>query len=83
VFKPRRVIWALHVARIGERRRAYRILVGRLEGRRRHGRHRHRFEGNIEMAVQRAGRGKDWIDVARDRERWLAVTNSTVKLQVA
>jgi hypothetical protein len=71
------------VARTGERRSAYRILVERLEERRPFGRHRHRFEGNIEMAVQRAGRGMDWIDVARVRERWLALTNSIVKFEVA
>jgi hypothetical protein len=40
-----------HVTRIGERRGAYRVLIGKLEGRRLYGRSRHRREGNIEMVL--------------------------------
>jgi hypothetical protein len=47
VIKARRMRWAAHVARIGEVRGAYNILVGRPEGRRPLGRPRHRWEDNI------------------------------------
>jgi hypothetical protein len=49
VIKSRRMRWAGHVAREGEKRGAYRILVGRPEGRRPLGRPRHRWEDNIKM----------------------------------
>jgi hypothetical protein len=58
---------------MGERRGAYRILVGRPEGRRPLGRPRRRWEGNIKMDIQEVGRGgMDWIDMAQDRDRWRA-----------
>jgi hypothetical protein len=49
VIKARRMRWAGHLARVGERRGVYRILVGRPEGRRPLGRPRHKWEGNIKM----------------------------------
>jgi hypothetical protein len=52
VIKSRRMRWAGHVARMGEGRGAYRILVGRPEGRRPLGRHRCRWEDNIKMDLQ-------------------------------
>jgi len=45
--------WAVHVAHMGEERRAYRVLVGKLEGRRPLGRHRHRWVDNIRMISRR------------------------------
>jgi hypothetical protein len=55
VIKSRRMRWAGHVARIGERRGAYRILVGRPEGRRPLGRPRFRWEDNIKMDLEEVG----------------------------
>jgi hypothetical protein len=73
VIKSRRMRWAWHVARMGERRGAYRILVGRPKGRRPLGRPRRRWEGNIKINLQEVGWGcMDWIDMAQDRDRWRA-----------
>jgi hypothetical protein len=55
VIKSRRMRWAGHVVRMGEGRGAYRILVGRPEGRRPLGRSRHRWEDNIKMDLQELG----------------------------
>jgi hypothetical protein len=49
--------WAGHVARMGEGRGAYRILVGRPEGRRPIGKPRRRWEDNIKMDLQEVGWG--------------------------
>jgi hypothetical protein len=57
VIKSRRIRWAGHVARMGEKQGAYRILVGRPEGRRPLGRPRHRWEDNIKMDLQEVGWG--------------------------
>jgi hypothetical protein len=57
VFKLRRMRWAGHVARMGEGRGAYRILVGRAEGRRPFGRPRRRWEDNIKKDLQEVDRG--------------------------
>jgi hypothetical protein len=72
VSKSRRMRWAGHVARIGEGRVAYRVLVGRPEGRRPLGRPRRRWEDNIKMDLQEVGWGcMEWIDMAQDRDRLL------------
>jgi hypothetical protein len=57
VIKSRRLRWAGHVARIGERRGAYRALVGKLEGRRPLERPRRRWEDNINMDLREVGWG--------------------------
>jgi len=57
VIKLRRMRWAGHVARIGERRGVYRVLVRKPEGKRPLGRHRHRWEDNIKMDLQEVGCG--------------------------
>jgi hypothetical protein len=57
VIKSRRMRWAGHLARVGEKRGAYRILVGRPEGRRPLGRHRRRWEDNIKIDLQEVGWG--------------------------
>jgi hypothetical protein len=57
VIKSRRMRWAGHVARMGEGRGEYRILVGRPEGRRPLGRPRRRWEDNIKMDLQEVGWG--------------------------
>jgi hypothetical protein len=84
MIKSRRMRWAGHVAHIGEGRCAYRILVGRPEGRRPLGRPRRRWEDNIKMDLQEVGwKDVDWIDMAQDRDRWLAVVNAVMNLWVA
>jgi hypothetical protein len=64
---------------MGEGRGAYRILMGRPEGRRPHGRPRRRWEYNIKMQLQEVGwEGMHWIDIAQDRDRWRAVVNAVM-----
>jgi hypothetical protein len=68
---------------MGEGRGAYRVLVGRPEGRIPLGRPRHRWEDNIKMDLQEVGwRGMDWIDMAQDRDRWRAVVSAIMNLRV-
>jgi hypothetical protein len=56
----------------GERRGAYRVLMGKPEGKRPLGRPRCRRKDNIKMDIQEGGWGDmDWIDMAQDRDRWL------------
>jgi len=70
VIKSRRVRWAGHVARMGERRGVYSVLVGKPEGKRPLGRLRRRWEDNIKMDLQEVGcGGMDWIRVAQDTDR--------------
>jgi hypothetical protein len=65
-----------------ENRGAYRILVGRSEGRRPLGRPRRRWEDNIKIDLQKAGWGIDWIELAQDRDRWRALVNAVTNLRV-
>jgi hypothetical protein len=68
VIKARGMRWARHVARMGEVRGAYNILVGRPEGRRPLGILRRRLEDNIKMHLRETGFGDvDWIHLAQDR----------------
>jgi len=76
--------WAGHVARTGERRAVYRVLVGKPEGKRPFARPRRRWEDNIKMDLRELGMwGLDWIDLARDRDRWLAFMNVVKNFQVS
>ena len=66
VIKSRRMRWAGHVARMGEERGVYRVLVGKREGRRTLGRPRRRWVDNIRMDLQEVGCGyMDWIGLAQ------------------
>jgi hypothetical protein len=82
VIKSRRMRWAGHVARMGEKRRTYRILVGRPEGRRPLGRLRRRWVDNIKMDLQEMGWGMGWIEMAQDRVRWRALVKVVMNLRV-
>jgi hypothetical protein len=83
MIKSRRMRWAGHVARTGRSGIAYRILVGKPEGKRPLGRPRRRWVDDIKMDLSELGwNGMDWIDLAEDREKWRALVNMLVNLRV-
>jgi hypothetical protein len=83
MIKSKMMRWAGHVARMGEKRNAYRILVGKPEGKRPLGRPRRRWADNIKIDLREIGwDGMDWIDVAQDRDRWRALVNTVMNLRV-
>jgi hypothetical protein len=83
VVKSRRMRWAGHVARMGEGRGVYRVLVGEPEGKRPLGRPRHRWEVNIKMDLQEVGGScGDWMELAQDRDRWRALVGMVRNLRV-
>jgi hypothetical protein len=83
IIKSRRMRWAGHVARMGEKRNAYRLLVGKPEGKRPLGRPRRRWVDNIRTDLVELGWGDvDWICPAQDRDRWRALVNSVLELRV-
>jgi hypothetical protein len=83
IIKSRRMRWAEHVARMGEKRNAYRLLVGKPEGRRPLGRRRRRWLDNIKMDLLEIGwGGVDWIGLAQDRDKWRALVNAVMNLRV-
>jgi hypothetical protein len=78
MIKSRRMRWAGHVARMGEKRNAYRILVGKPEVKRPLARPRRRLVDNIKMDIREIGwDGVDWIDMVQDRDHWRALANGT------
>jgi hypothetical protein len=75
--------WVGHVAHVGEKRDVYRVLAGKPEVKRPLGGDRHRWEGNIKMDLQEVGCGSmDWIKLVKERDRWQAVLNVIMNLQV-
>jgi hypothetical protein len=83
VIKSRRLRWAGHVARMGEGRGVYRVLVGRPEGKRSLGRPRHRWEDNIKMDLREIQIDEaNWIRLVQDMVRWRAFVNTVMNLKV-
>ena len=83
VIKSRIMGWAGHVARVGEERGVYRVLVGKPEGRRPLGRPRRRWADNIRMDLQEVGCGyMVWIGLAQDRDRWRTRVSAVMNLRV-
>jgi len=83
MVKPRRMRWAGHVARVGERRAVHRVLVGKPERKRPLGRPRRRWEDNIKTDLQEVGGGcGDWMELAQYRDRWRALVSTVRKLRV-
>jgi hypothetical protein len=81
LIKSRRTRWTGHVARMGERRNVYRLLVGK--GKRPLGRPRRRWIDNTMMGLLETGLSVvDWTGLARDRYRWRALVNSVMNLRV-
>ena len=75
--------WAGHVARIGERRGIYRVLVGKSEGKRPLWRPRCTWEDNIKMDLQDVGcGGMDWMELAQDRDRWRELVNAVMNFRI-
>jgi len=82
VIKSRRMRWAGHVARMGEERGMYRVLVGKPEGKRPLGKPRRRWV-DIRTDLQEVGCGyTDWIELAQNRDRWRKLVSTVMNLRV-
>jgi hypothetical protein len=82
VIKSRRMRWAGHVARMGEGRDIYRVLVGRPKSKRPRGRPRRRWEDNIKLDLMEIGiNGANWIHLAHGRVQWWAFVNTVMNLR--
>jgi hypothetical protein len=67
---------------MGEKRNAYRILMGKPDGKRQLGRPRRRWVDNIKMDLRKLGwDGVDWIDLAQNRDQWRAPVNTVLHLR--
>jgi hypothetical protein len=83
MIKSRRMRLAGHVAQMGEKRNAYRILGGKPEGKRSLGRPRCKWVDNIKMDLREIGWScMDWIHLAQDRDQWSALVNMLMNLRV-
>jgi len=83
VIKSKRMRWAGHVARMGEERGVYRVLVGKPVGRRPLGRPRRRWVDNIRMNLQEMRCGyMDWIGLAQGRDSWRTLVSAVMNLRV-
>jgi hypothetical protein len=84
-IKSRRMRWAGHVARMGEGRNVYRVLVGKPGGKIPLGTSRRRWEDGIKMDLREIGWGGgrlEWIHLAQDRDHWRAFVNAVMNLRV-
>jgi hypothetical protein len=84
VIKSRRMRWAGYVARMGQGRGVYRVLVGKPEGRRPLGRPKLRWEDNIRINLRQMG---CWcvglMELAQDRDRWRALVSAVMNIWVS
>jgi hypothetical protein len=84
VIKSRRLRWTRYGTRMGEGRVVYRVLVGKLEGKRPLGRPRRRWEDNIKLDLREIGiDGANWILLAQDRVQWRTFVNTVMNLRVS
>jgi hypothetical protein len=68
---------------MGEKRSAYRVLVGKLEGKRSLGRPRHRWEDDIKICLREIGwGGMDWIHLAQNRNQWRSLVSTVMNLRI-
>ena len=82
-LKSRQLRWAGHVARTEQSRNAYRVLMGKSEGKRPLGRPRRRWEDNIRMDLREVDRDQgEWIDLAEDRDQWRTYVRAVMNLRV-
>jgi hypothetical protein len=82
IIKSRRMRLAEHVAGMGEKRNAYRLLVTKPGGKRPLGRPRRNWVDHIRMDLREEGWGDvDWVGLAKDRNRWSALVNSVLNLR--
>jgi hypothetical protein len=83
MIKSKRMRCAENVARMGEEMNANRILVGKSERKRPLGRPRRRWVNRMKMDLREMGwGGMDWIDLAQDRDQWMALVNEVLNLLV-
>jgi hypothetical protein len=83
VIRSRRIGWDGHVARMGDIRGVYRVLMGKPEGKRAFGSPISRREDNIKMYLKEVRRGDmDWIDLAQKRDGWRALVNAVMSFRV-
>ena len=83
VVKSRQMRLAGYVTRMGEDRGVHRVLVGKPEGKRPLARPRRRWEDNIKMDLQEVGGGRgDWMELARNRDRWRALVGTVRDFRV-
>jgi hypothetical protein len=83
MIKSKRVRWAGHVSRMGEKKIAYEVFLGKPEGKRPLRRPRRRLVDNIKMDLREIEwDGMDWIDLTLDSDQWWAVLSAVMKLRV-
>jgi hypothetical protein len=81
IIKSKRMRWAGHAARMGEKTNAYKILVGKPEEKRPLRRPRRMWEDNIKMNLREVGSGGiDRIELAQDKDQWRALVNTVMNL---
>ena len=82
-LKSRRLRWAGHIAHMEQFRNAYRVLVGKPEGKRSLGRPRRRWNDNINMDLREVGCDPgDWKAIAENRDQWRAYVRAVMNLRV-
>jgi hypothetical protein len=83
ITQSRRMRWAGHVARMGEKRNVYRLLVGKPEGKRPLGRPRFRWTDNTKVDLLEIGLSVvGWIGLSQDGYRWRALVNAVTNLRI-